>query len=251
MAWSSAPDDITGPTLILGLALLCGSIFVLDCAENWSEECGPAYFSALLSFPLMMLSLLPSDRRCIIVVCVMLQIPVCSLFALTYFDFGVRSWELSRASEPESCTIYGQLLPCWYVSCEAIRDFVIAATFSATAVRLLWVLLRRRRNILFLMWWYLGVIYCIVGSMCVVFASAMIVLTVQEFFLNVAYWQLLHGVETTLISIIAMREQFIRKVQSWLLSRGEAATTAAGKSYLLSGRNIEEVLAMARRSFFV
>ena len=41
----------------------------------------------------------------------------------------------------------------------------------------------------------------------------------------------------------------IRRVQSWLLSRGEAATTAAGISYLLAGKDAETVLDSARANF--
>merc|ERR1712176_985889 len=41
----------------------------------------------------------------------------------------------------------------------------------------------------------------------------------------------------------------VRGIQSWLLSRGQAATTAAGISYLLAGQNTERVITLARESF--
>lgn len=48
---------------------------------------------------------------------------------------------------------------------------------------------------------------------------------------------------------LACRSQNVHRVQSWLMSRGEAATLAAGISSLLADREVEQVLNMARNSF--
>merc|ERR1712216_473887 len=48
---------------------------------------------------------------------------------------------------------------------------------------------------------------------------------------------------------VPLHHHIITRIQSWLMSRGEAATAAAGISELLDGQDPEQVLDAARRNF--
>jgi len=57
------------------------------------------------------------------------------------------------------------------------------------------------------------------------------------------------GVLWMVVAIIGLNEEFIQRIQSWLMSNGEAATAAAGVAELLGGEDPEQVLATARKRF--
>ena len=52
---------------------------------------------------------------------------------------------------------------------------------------------------------------------------------------------LLLSVAETATGTACFQETFIHRIQAWLMSRGEAATTAASISELLGGQDIEKV----------
>jgi peptidoglycan hydrolase-like protein with peptidoglycan-binding domain len=57
-------------------------------------------------------------------------------------------------------------------------------------------------------------------------------------------------VVSLLAALLSVQTRAVRQLQSWLMSRGQGASAAAGVATLVGGRNVEQILERARTSFY-
>jgi hypothetical protein len=151
--------------------------------------------------------------------------------------------------EKEHCTWLDEVVPCWVLVQEIILlllhgvlDFIVCAWLCVSLCRVSSTALLLNR------WWWTygffnlvtGLLYIHVVLICVIFgvnASYIVSYTTQL-------------VSHELCAVVCFRPtKLVGALQTRLLSRGEAASAAAGVAELLGGRSSEEVLALARHRF--
>jgi len=138
-------------------------------------------------------------------------------------------------------------VPCWYTAIRSGNNVLEAAMYFGPAILLA---MRMRRGtttarLLKVLWNCIA--FACIGSAISLLLKSLAALAIGRHEVLVGSIPL--GVSMTTVGILSYHQSFIRRVQAWLMSRGEAATAAAGISELLGGRSIEQLLAKSRGSF--
>ncbi|KAJ1632013.1 hypothetical protein T492DRAFT_38921 [Pavlovales sp. CCMP2436] len=257
------------PTLALGLSLTLSGVPLALGISFFSEfhslpsDVALALAASFLVIPgllCLLLSLLPSDTRCV---------HFSGLAAMTvYITFTVlyasqASLEARLLGFGESCpSRYLGVIPCWFTRCLISYRCVYSAICAGAGVRLLrfWLLsepsARSRINFL----WkstrqtFAGLLALNVCFMVVAASSGI----VGRAFTTVSPVSPARGIWTTWLVRDAWQAVFVlllhlpsfrTTVQSYLTRRGEVMMAAAGVSSLLEDRDVSAVLTMASELF--
>jgi len=193
-----------------------------------------------LSFPF---SLLPSDTRC-----VPIALKCASAFAFACSVLGVvDSLTVIDAGCSEEAEYGTHLIACWFETLLSIRRLVDAFSYSVFATWL-GVKVCRRSNAGHL----IKIAYRLLSFGFGCNALGELALFGGAAFTNNAELAIGFAVQalvSIMLSVVALQMKFIRRWQSWLMSRGQEATAAASLSELLGGRDSELLLVAARTSF--
>jgi len=161
--------------------------------------------------------------------------------------------ELSMGSS-ETCVYGAYAMPCWFLgacsSWSGITYFLMMLRCLAMSRRCSWTGERRCSwtgdvDVLKVVWQTIGFCNC---SMVIV-ESFRIIMAVSLGLYGLVIWFAIRMSLYGIMGVVCLRRRFVHRVQSWLMSRGEAATAAASIAVLLGGLDSENVLATARSSF--
>jgi len=231
---------LRGPTLALGPALVLSGAIVDRFAEDFSAMRVCCRISQMLGLHLCVLSLLPSDRRCV---------PLCTFLAISWaFWFG-SNWGRKAAVNLKEYKCNNTFLdtPCWFWMVRDVGRLVISIASFSLGIWLALGLCGRLNsaNLLKRMWKSCSLMSICLSSAQFLKAVAGIVLRRGDIISSYLVLAIAYGV----IGMACYHQPFICFVQSWLMSRGEAAAAAASISQLLVRQSAKDILAKARGSF--
>jgi len=235
---------LRGPTLSLGFVCL-GASFALMITQKgrFSMWYFVGALGARASTPILLLSLLPTDHRCIPLSLILFVCPMTTLYMLARGMAVVQSFTMVESG---SCSVESHIVPCWYIIWHGIENAFMVA-WCALLVVYSWycVFHKQFSDLLHTAWWLFGLHLAVITTVDVVNT----IVSTSAGYASQAIGYLVVSLGGGLVCILTFQQKLICRLQSWLLSRGEAATTAAGISYMLAGRNVDEVLEIARKNF--
>ena len=234
---------LRGPSLSSSSVLLVVGFALYFTSANFSVMHELGYGIACLAVFVMLLSLLPSDKRCIRICTIAFGLPATILFTLNILAHMLKDLSTLRSGD---CKSDAHTIDCDYMYGSIILNIYLGMIFLTDTTWLFWGLCRQKPcDLLQTLWRVLGFGMMGLGSFNMVKAFAAFALG----FYTTGVGYSLRVVGQLAVGSASFHSRFIRHVQSWLMSRGEAATTAASIANCLGGRDSEEILAEARRSF--
>lgn len=239
---------LRGPTLSLGFVCL-GASFALMITQKgrFSMWYFVGALGARVSTPICLLSLLPTDSRCIPASLILFVCPMTTLYMLAR---GMAVYQSFTMAVSGSCvvesTVETHVVPCWYIIWHGFENAFMVAWCALLVVYAWWSVFHKVfADLLCSAWWLFGMHLAVITT--VDLGNAII--STSAGFPSQAIGYSVVSLGGGVVCFFTFQQQLIRRLQSWLLSRGEAATTAAGISYMLAGRDVDEVLESARNNF--
>jgi len=189
------------------------------------------------------LGLLPSDRRLIRCSMYLIGAPL-HLLMFLLLSFGAME---ALSKESESCSYGEQNAPCEYLTIRGIS--LLLNAFGNLAIPVVFFAFQCRKSktdtLLRKLWFVYGM-----ANGC--WASTRGIESIL-YFVNASFpyaiGDLLCAISHTTLAYLSLHPHFIKRMQMYLMSRGEAAAAAAGVAELLAGCSAERVLEIARKNF--
>lgn len=232
---------LRAPTLTLGLGLCFGGVYMI--LSTLGEHNALSLAGTLCcgtSIVITLSSILRSDRRCIPLAVAFAGIP--SLIGVSV-TFGASAVLYFKAKE---CRAAFPDMPCWF-NMMKLGGWAIISMVSL--INAIWLALglysHLKCTIMHQRLWKGFSVGCL-SFLLISLPNIMSAFVSHEE--DILYWVALSVVFTAL-GMIGYYQPLVCLVQSWLMSRGEAAAASAGVSQLLGGQTAEKVFDAARRTF--
>jgi len=240
------------PTISIATSIILGGI-IFNTFSSCSL-CASIFFGFMRwAAVVYMASILPNDKRFSRIAIAFG--PILGFVLLSASMMSAAVVDLQE-SEKAQCSYFDEAVPCWILTYSGVTYLVEATAMLVLLLCLSASLCRSLRlyadpssvSQLLRAWWLSYGCLNVVHGLAVIALGAMLLATGYSS-MERQFVYILNGLLCWLCGSVCLERNLIGRMQSWLMSRGEAAVAAAGVAELLGGRSPEAILSLARQRF--